>query len=188
MRMFCRLATSLSMCVATLAMAPLVSPVGAQDGASTTLEGTIGAHVVSGGAIDHRNGLLMDLLAAGRIGGLFQRPLVIAGGVGAVMGGFGDRCLLTSNGGCAGNGNFVVLNVLVGIEQPFGSASARFLVGPAIYDGANARSAGLQGQVDVASPTKGRMALGAMVRATVLPSHNGQALVGWGTGISVAFR
>jgi len=62
------------------------------------------------------------------------------------------------------------------------------LVGPAAYDGAKARSAGAQLRVDFASPTLAHLALGAMGRATLLPSHNGQSLVAWAAGLSLAFR
>ena len=184
--MFCRTQSSLSVGVVTLAIGLLAAPLSAQNRTPAALEGTIGLHNTSGGTIDFRTGLLIDVLASGSVRRVFPRQFVVGGGASVVLGGFGDRCLLTPNGGCAGKGNFTVVNALVGIEQALGSASARFLIGPAIYDGAGARSAGLQARVDFLSLTK--VALGAMVRTTVLPSHNDQALVALATGFSLAFR
>jgi len=89
---------------------------------------------------------------------------------------------------CAGQGNFVIVNALVGVDKALGAGSGRLLIGPAVYDGADAHSVGVQGRVDLTSPARAHLAFGLMGRATVLPSHNGQSLVAWATGVSLAFR
>lgn len=177
--------------VASVTCVLLCSRLSAQTGpsvpSSKIFDVTLGLHSVSGGLINFRTGLLLDALAAARLRTIARPSVVIGGGASIVLGGFGNRCLLTPSGGCAGKGNFVVLNALAGISQPLRSVSARFLLGPSLYDGANARSAGLQGRIDVTQRIPGPAAVGAMVRATVLPSHDGQALVAWAAGVSLAF-
>ena len=175
-----------SLLIATVTSGLLGLPLGAQVRSPAALDITIGVHYVTGGLIDFRDGGLLDVLATGRIRAAPRRAVVA--GVSGIAGGFGDRCLLTPSGGCAGNGNFVVLNAVVGIDQALGTASGRLLIGPAIYDGAKARSVGVQGRVDLTSPVRAHLALGAMGRATLLPSHNGQTLIGWAAGVSLAFR
>jgi hypothetical protein len=166
----------------------LVLPLGAQVRSPAALDITLGIHNVTGGLIDFNPGGLLDVLATGRIRAAPRRAIVAGGGASLVAGGFGDRCLRTPSGGCAGKGNFVIVNALVGIDQALGSASGRLLIGPALYDGAKARSAGVQARVDLTSPVRAHLALGAMGRATLLPSHNGQTLIGWAAGVSFAFR
>jgi len=177
-----------SLLIAAMTSGFLALPLGAQVRSPAALDITLGLHYVTGGLIDFRDGGLLDVLATGRIRAAPRRAVVAGVGVSGVAGGFGDRCLLTPSGGCAGKGNFIVLNALVGIDQALGTASGRLLIGPAIYDGAKARSAGVQGRVDLTSPARAHLALGAMGRATLLPSHNGQTLIGWAAGVSLAFR
>jgi len=169
--------------------ATLVSlPLGAQVHSPAAFDITVGSHTVKGGLIDFRTGGLFDVLATGRVRASPQRAVVAGLGVSTVLGGFGDRCLITPSGGCAGQGNFVIVNALVGVDKALGAGSGRLLIGPAVYDGADAHSVGVQGRVDLTSPARAHLAFGLMGRATVLPSHNGQSLVAWATGVSLAFR
>lgn len=164
------------------------SPLTAQHRSPLALDVTLGLHTVVGGLIDLRTGLLFDALLTGRVRTLPRRTLVAGVGASTVFGGSGDRCLPTPGGGCASQGNFVVLNALVGFDQPIENASVRLLVGPAVYDGAGGRSTGLHGRVDLASPPFFHVALGAMASATLLPSHNRQTLRTWAAGLSLALR
>jgi hypothetical protein len=177
-----------SLRIAIVTSGLLALPLGAQVCSPAALDITLGLHAVTGGFIDFRTGALLDVLATGRIRAASRRAIVAGGGASTVVGGFGDRCLLTPSGGCAGKGNFVVVNALVGIDQALGAASGRLLIGPALYDGAKARSVGVQARVDLTSPVRAHLALGAMGRVTLLPSHNGQTLIGWAAGARLAFR
>jgi hypothetical protein len=145
-------------------------------------------HGIDGGFIDYRNGAMADLLAAGDLHRAGQSSIVLAGGASAVLGGFGDRCLIRPTGGCAAQGNFVAFDLLTGIDREIGPASGRALVGPAVYSGAGATSLGAQGRLDLVSPTFAHVGLGIMLRATVLPSHAGDRLVVWAAGGSLVIR
>ena len=152
------------------------------------LDLTIAGHKVSGGLIDFRTGPSLDVLAAGAVRSTPRWAIVGALGAGFEFGGFGDRCLVRPTGGCAPKGNFVVTNLLGGVDLPIGGASARMLLGPAIYNGAGDTSLGLQTRLDLSSPTLAHLGLGAMLRATMLPSHGGESLVAWAVGGSLIIR
>jgi hypothetical protein len=149
------------------------------------LDLTLARHQVSGGFVAFRTGASADLLVAGALRSTSRWALVGAAGGSAVVGGFGDICLIRPDGGCAPKANFVVANVLAGVDAKLGSASTRVLLGPALYDGADDSSVGAQIRVDLSSPTLEHVGLGAMFRATVLPSHDSQSLVAWAIGGSL---
>jgi len=152
------------------------------------LDLTIARHTVSGGFIDYRSGGLLDVLVAAPVRSASHAAFIAAAGVGVVVGGFGDRCLIRPSGGCAPKGNFVVANALAGADVALAAWSARLLVGPALYRGAGASSLGIQTRLDLISPPVARIAIGPMVRATVLPSHGGESLLAWAAGASIAIR
>lgn len=152
------------------------------------LDLTLGRHTTSGGFIDYRTGVLFDLLGASEVRSESLWNWVVGIGAGLVGGGFGDRCLISPRGGCAPQGNFFAGNLLSGVDVPLGRASARALIGPAVYAGAGATSLGLQGRADVTSPPLAHCGLGLMLRITVLPSHAADRLVAWAMGGSVTLR
>ena len=149
---------------------------------------SLGRHTTSGGLIDYKTGAMADVLLAL---GVHEQPgweTVVAIGVGGVIGGFGDRCLIRPEGGCAPQANFGVWNVLIGGDASLGGAAVRGLVGPAYYTGGGGRSFGAEGRLDLSSPTLAHVGLGPMLRATWLPSHGGQRFVAWAIGGSLIFR
>ena len=114
--------------------------------------------------------------------------MVAAGGVGVVVGGKWEVCVIQPDGSCAAHASFLVVDALVGAAKPIGGVSARALVGPALYSGANDTSVGVQGRLDLNAPTSTNFGLGAMLLATVLPSHDGERLTLWAVGASITFR
>jgi hypothetical protein len=170
---------------ATLGVA---SPLPAQQPAGARLDLSTGGGRVRGGMIDHRMDVLADVLAAGRVRPMPGGAIVAGLGASGIVGGFGDSCLLLPNGGCAAKGNFMVVTALLGVDRAVGAGSLRLLAGPSYHNGDKDASVGLQGRVDVASPTFAHLAVGLMTRATVLPNHGDATLVIWGFGVGVAFR
>ena len=154
----------------------VVAPVAAQP-AGIRLDLTAGLSTVQGGTIDFRTGLLADLLATGRVRSLARSSIVAGLGASGILGGMGDRCLLLSQGGCAGKGNFAVVTALLGVDRAVGGASLRLLTGPSYHNGASDESVGLQGRFDIASSAFAHFALGVMSRVTMLPNHDDATLV-----------
>lgn len=176
--------------LAVLAVAALLCSADAQaqhrgDGGLTV---TLGRHSVRGGLIDYRNGSLLDILAAGRVRTMHRWSMVAAGGVGVIVGGTTDRCLMRPEGGCAPKGNFVAVEALVGVAKPIGRVSARVLAGPALYNGADDKSLGVQARLDLNASASTHLGLGGMLRATWLPSHGGDRLTMWAAGGTLTFR
>jgi hypothetical protein len=165
----------------------VVPPLAAQQSSGARLDLALGASGVRGGMIANRRGVLADVLGAGRLRPMSSGAIVAGLGVSGIAGGFGDSCLLLPNGGCAGKANFMVVTALLGIDRAFGAGSLRLLAGPSYHNGAEDRSVGLQGRIDVASPTFAHVALGLMTRVALLPNH-GATLGIWGLGVGVAFR
>lgn len=148
----------------------------------------IAQHSIRGGLVEYRTGALLDVLAAGRVRSMPRWSVIAAGGVGVVVGGTADGCLVRSDGSCAPKGNFVVVDALAGLGTPIGGGSARALMGPALYSGAGDTSLGVQGRLDLNAPMSSHLGIGAMLRATVLPSHAGERLILWAVGGSLTFR
>jgi len=167
------------------------SPARAQTTAQDSvlrLDVTLGGHAMHGGLIDFGDGAMLDALLAL---GVRDRPrweTVVAIGGGGVAGGFGDRCLVRPDGGCAPKANFGVLNVLIGGDFSVGGAALRGFVGPALYNGDEGHGFGPEVRLDLSSPTLAHIGLGAMTRATWLPSYGGQRFVAWAFGGSLIFR
>jgi hypothetical protein len=151
------------------------------------LDLTVARHTVSGAPFNHNPGGSLDLLAAVPLRSTPRWALVAAAGGGFVVGGFGDSCLITPSG-CAPKANFVVANVLAGADVNLGGASARVLLGPALYNGEDDTSVGAQLRVDLSSPSLAHVGLGAMFRATMLPSYAGESLLAWAIGGSLIVR
>ncbi|MHB1312242.1 MAG: hypothetical protein ACYC3L_09515 [Gemmatimonadaceae bacterium] len=149
---------------------------------------TVGRHFARGGHLDDRTGALLDVLAASRVRSMPRWSVVAAGGVGAVLGGTTDSCLIQPDGSCAPHANFVFVDALAGLATPIGRMSARALAGPALYSGADDTSLGVQGRLDFNALASPHVGFGAMLRATVLPSHGGERLTLWAVGGSVTFR
>lgn len=171
-------------------MAHAASGVGAQESPRRTpvVDVTMARHTIAGGFVDYRTGALLDVLIAGDVRPAARWTWIAAGGVGGVLGGFGDRCLFKPDGGCAPQANFVAGSLLGGVHVPLSEFAVRALAGPALYSGADARSVGLQGRLDLLGPTFLHLGLGAMARATLLPSHGGDRLVAWALGGSLVIR
>ena len=149
---------------------------------------TVGRHFARGGVLDNRTGALLDVLAAGRVRTMPRWSIVAAGGVGVVVGGKWEVCVIQPDGSCAAHASFLVVDALVGAAKPIGGMSARALAGPALYSGANDTSLGVQGRLDLNAPASPHVGFGAMLRATVLPSHDGERLTLWAVGASLTFR
>lgn len=164
------------------------SPLRAQHGSSTAFDVALGVHTIANGTIDGRTGAMLDVIVAGGAQSASQRSFVAGVGLGAVFVGLHDGCLATETDGCAANGNLLSLGAFAGIDRRFGDASARLLAGPALVRGAGGRSVGVQSRADFTAPLGGRLGVGLMGRLTILPSHDGHTLVGWGTGLSLALR
>jgi hypothetical protein len=163
-------------------------PLAAQHRSAARLDLMLGSSAIRGGTIDFRNGMLIDALSAGRLRAKSGGAIVAGLGASRIVGGYGDRCLILPDGGCAPKGNFSVVSALFGIDRAVGAGSLRLLAGPSLQNGAGDTSVGLQGRIDVATPALAHMAMGLMTRATVLPDHGGARLVVWGFGVGVAFR
>lgn len=152
------------------------------------LDVTIARHTMSGGTIDYRTGGMLDLLLAVPVHNAPTWKAVVAIGGGGVFGGTGDRCLFLPDGTCAPQANFRVLDALVGADMSVGGAALRGLVGPAYYAGNDRHAIGAQGRIDVSSPTLAHFGLGAMLRATWLPSYVDQHFIAWAIGGSLVIR
>jgi len=137
---------------------------------TSVLDLTLGSHNVSGAVFDYRRGGFADLFVAGAVRSTPARALVAGVGVGAIMGGFGDRCLLRPDGSCAPQANFIATSALAGIDVPLGEGSGRLLVGPALYTGNDNRSVGFQARMDLSLPALAHVGLGGMARMSVLKS------------------
>jgi hypothetical protein len=173
------------------ALAVGASPARAQTTAQDSvlrLDVTVARHEMSGGLIDYRTGGMLDALLALGVHDQPRWETVVAIGGGGVAGGFGDRCLIRPDGGCAPQANFGFLNLLIGGDVSLGGAALRGLAGPAYYTGGGAHSFGAEVRMDLSSPTVAHVGLGPMVRATWLPSHGAQRFVAWAVGASVVFR
>ena len=149
---------------------------------------TLGRHTALGGDIAYRDGLLLDILAAGRVRTMPRWSIIAAGGVGVAASNTTDVCVRRAEGRCAPFGNFGVINALAGASTTVGPFSARALAGPALYNGADDTSLGVQARVDFNRPVTRHVGLGAMMRATFLPSHGGARLFPWAVGGSITFR
>jgi hypothetical protein len=115
--------------------------------------------------------------------------MVAAGGVGVIWcGNTTDVCMMRPGGDCAPKGNFVAVNALVGVAKPIGRVSARVLAGPALYNGAEDKSLGVQARLDLNARASPHHGLGGMLRATWLPSHGGDRLTMLAAGFSLTFR
>lgn len=173
--------------LAVVVSSPACAQTTAQDSV-LRLDVTLGGHTMRGGLIDFSDGAMLDALIAL---GVHDRPgweTVVAIGGSGVAGGFGDRCLVRPEGGCAPKANFGVLNLLIGGDVSLGGAAIRGLVGPALYNGGEGHAFGPQIRIDLSSPTFAHIGLGAMTRATWLPSYGGQHFVAWAFGASLLFR
>ncbi len=149
---------------------------------------TIGRHTAQGGDIAYRDGFLLDILAAARVRAMPHRSIIAAAGVGVVASNTTDVCALRAEGRCAPFGNFGVINALAGASTSVGPFTARALAGPALYNGADDSSLGVQARVDFNAPVTRHVGFGAMMRATFLPSHGGARLFPWAVGGSITFR
>ncbi len=169
------------------------SVVNAQAARAAGLDFTLGRHSLRGGIVRERSGVLLDALATGRLRASSRWAFVAGGGasaavVGSALGASTDDCLLLSNGQCAPRGNFVGINALAGVAYGVGPGTIRALIGPALYRGADDKSLGFQGRIDTSLPLAARAGVGAMLRATRLPSHGGQRLTLWAFGVSLTYR
>jgi hypothetical protein len=149
---------------------------------------TLGRHETSGGELDNRTGVMADILLSAPL--RVSSTWVLIGGIGGggAFGGAGDRCLLRQGGGCAPKANFGFANILVGAELPLDKGALRALAGPALYNGADTRSVGVQGRADLILLPFSHLGVGAMVRTTFLPSHGGQNLRASAIGASIIIR
>jgi len=155
--------------VATVAVST-VQAQAAQLHRTPVLDLTLGSHNVSGAVFDYRSGVFADIIVAGTVLSTPDRALVTGVGVGAILGGNGDRCVFRPDGSCAPQANFITANVLAGVGVPLGEGSGRLLVGPTLYTGNDNTSVGLQTRVDLALLTLAHVGLGGMARASVLQS------------------
>lgn len=175
-----------------LALAALGAPVAlAQSPRGTGADVTLARHSVRGGFLGYRTGLHAGALFAVPLRPARTESLLLGFGGGAVVGGFGDRCLFGPGGpgaGCAPKANFVVVDLLVGTTIPGAAGLARAFAGPAFYAGGGGRSVGVQGRVDLTAPAMAHLGLGAMLRGTYLPSHGGDRLLAWAAGGSLTLR
>lgn len=167
--------------------------VNAQGARGAGLDLTLGGHRLRDGIVRERSGVLLDVLATGRLRASSRSEFVAGGGasaamVGAALGASSDDCLLLANGQCARQGNFAGVNALAGVAYGVGSGTIRALVGPALYRGADDSSLGFQGRIDASVPLAASLGGGAMLRATRLPSHGGQRLTLWAFGVSLTHR
>jgi hypothetical protein len=169
-------------------LATTAAPQHAQSLRTPALDLTLGRHTLSGGLFDYHTGAFADLLVAGAVQSGTRWSVIAAGGGGAVVGGFGDRCLLRPGGGCAPKANFAIGNVLAGAGLSLRMISARALVGPAIYQYEGGKSLGAQGRLDLAATTVAHVGFGVMLRATLLPSLAGQRVLAWAVGGSIVVQ
>lgn len=160
----------------------------AQHRGATGLTVTVGRHSTPGGKIDDRAFILLDVLVAGRVRTMSRWSIIAAGGVSYTPGPNMDICITQPDGTCARRPDFTVVNALAGVAKSVGRFSVRTLAGPALYSGSADRSLGLQGRLDLSSSASRHVGLGAMMRATFLPSHGGERLFPWAVGGSVTFR
>lgn len=166
----------------------IAAPAVAQQSSAFRIDLGTGVGTTRGGVLDWRTGMFQELLGAARIRPTQSGAIVGAIGIGSVFGGAGDRCLLTPDGGCAEQANFVTAAALVGVDRRLGGGSVRLLTGPAYYRGAGARSLGFRGRLDVASPTFKRVSFALTSTGTLLPNHDDARLFVGGFGLGLAIR
>ena len=178
--------TRFAVCVAAALF--VAKPLRAQVRSGGGFDVTLGQHIINGGFVEFRRGMMLDALGAIPVRASPKRSVIVAAGAGGVLGGNADSCLLRPDGGCAPKGNFGFVNALGGVALPLGNTTLRALAGPAIYDGGGDTSIGLQARIDFSAPLLVHFGIGAMLRATVLPSHGGDRLTMVAFGGSLTLR
>lgn len=147
------------------------SPTDAQEFRSLTTI-SVGRHEARGGTVQNRKGLLVDALLARRLGTQAVWRWIVGGGAGGVLGGTTDECVLHSTGACAPKGNYLALNGIVGVGATVGALDVQGAVGPAVIFGGGDTSIGIQSRLDFFPRFSTGIRPGAMIRATIAPSHN----------------
>jgi hypothetical protein len=180
---FCCLALMSSLCLAPEAVAQSHFPV--------SIEATAGFRSGHGGTYVNRGGAALDVAIGYRLRDTPAGPLI-----GALT--FGsqtpvvstDVCLLLPDGGCAPDFPvFFSTGALLGVQR--GTArtfSARVLTGPVYYPAAGDGGAlGVQGRVDVSTPSWYHTAVVASLRHSLLPSLRAEpvGVTSFGLGLRV---
>ena len=175
---------------ALLAAAALLcsADVQAQRRGDVGLTVTLARHSIRGGLFADRDGGLLDVLAAGRVNTTPRWSMVAAGGIGLDVRAGMEQSSILAGASCAPLGNFVAAEALIGVAKPIGRVSGRALAGPALYSGAEDTSIGVQARLDLNAPVSAHLGLGWMLRATLLPSHDGERLTLWAAGGTLTFR
>jgi len=180
---FCCLALTSSLCLAR--------EVVAQSHFPASIEATAGFRSGHGGTYVNRGGAALDVALGYRLRDTPAGPLIGALTFGAqfpVV--LLDVCLLLPDGGCAPDFPvFSSAGALLGVQR--GSArtfSARVLTGPVYYHAAgNGGAPGVQGRMDVSTPSWSRIAVVASLRHSLLPNLRTEAvgITSFGLGLRV---
>lgn len=173
-----------------LAVGPLVlgSHAGAQSYGAWGTDITFGWHSLSGTKELVKQGVYTDILLTGgrRVGP--KRHIVAGAGIGgAGQFAYGDDCTFTPSGGCEQRKWFRVTSLLVGVAHDLDQKAARVLVGAAQYAD-DATAWGVQMRADIALQIHRHGGMVPTVRATYLPSYQGERLLAWSVGLGVSFR
>ena len=166
--------------LAAACVAALPADAAAQRRFGPAVDASLGISAGGGGSYTHRAGGALDGVIAIPVGGSASSTYVL-GLTGTANGpiasddvciiGPGDRCLEDYP-------TFMSLGVVAGIQRQITAGlSSRVLVGPAYYQAVEGEDTfGLQGRVDVARPLVFRTAIVASLRASLLPSYEGDVL------------
>jgi hypothetical protein len=169
----------------------------AANGAPGQTAGPVGVEVTAGlrsgqgGAYVNRGGMALDLAAVSPLRDLGAATVTGAFSVGGQTSLVRlDHCLLLEDGGCAPDfPTLLSVGALLGVQRGSArSASARLMAGPTAYQALpGGRALGVQGRLDLATPSWRSMALVGTVQRAVLPSFRGArvAITSFGVGLRV---
>lgn len=179
-------------CLALMCGSLLTNEAAAQSNMPVTAEATVGFRVGHGGSYDSRGGVALDLTSTYRLRETRVGTLIAGATLGIQTPALATdlSCLVLPDGGCAPDfPGMISVSALAGVQRgSTRTAAARLLLGPTYHqtweDGGGI---GLQGRVDVWTPTWNRTSVVAGLRHTLLPSIRGEAvgITSFGVGLRV---
>jgi hypothetical protein len=163
---------------ACVAATPATAP--AQQAFGPSADASLGLFVGAGGTFDQRGGPAVDAIVAVPLGRMQGGTLVagVTGGIGGPLV-MTDICRVGPNDTCMPDYPvFVTVGAVAGVQRALGAGlSARAMAGPAYFQATDGDDTfGMQGRLDVARTLIFHTSLVASVRASLLPSYEGETL------------
>ena len=177
--MTCTIRTAVLLVAASIASVPAAAS--AQSGEGLSYDAVLSLRTGEGGTYTNRDGFTLELTGALPLRETSAGTL-LGGLTTGVQGSFWGRegCLRDPDGYCASAfPGMIFVGALWGLERGSrSSGSARVLAGPFYYsmDLLGLKGVGLQGRMDLATRTRGRLAFVASLRQAVFPSVRGDVL------------